>query len=53
MANDVTGLPAGIYRYEPKEHALALVAAAAVRDSVAAAARGPGEHRSTPRRSWR
>jgi SagB-type dehydrogenase family enzyme len=40
VANEVTGLPAGIYRYEPKEHALALVAAGPQRDSVAAAARG-------------
>ena len=39
VANDVTGLAAGIYRYEPKEHALAF-AYAGPRDSVAAAARG-------------
>ena len=48
VANDVTGLPAGIYRYEPKEHALALVAAGDQRDSMAAAASGqaPIEHAS-------
>ena len=40
VANDVTGLAAGIYRYEPKEHALALVTPGLQRDSVAAAARG-------------
>ena len=40
VAHEVAGLPAGIYRYEPKEHALALVAAGDARDSVAAAARG-------------
>jgi SagB-type dehydrogenase family enzyme len=40
VADDVTGLPAGIYRYEPKGHALALVAAGSQRDSLAAAARG-------------
>jgi SagB-type dehydrogenase family enzyme len=40
VANDVTGLPAGIYRYEPKEHALAPVTAGDQRDSMAAAARG-------------
>jgi SagB-type dehydrogenase family enzyme len=40
MAEDVTGLPAGIYRYEPKEHALARVTAGPQRDSLAAAARG-------------
>ena len=39
VANDVTGLPAGIYRYQPKEHALAPVAGG-TRDSVIAAARG-------------
>jgi SagB-type dehydrogenase family enzyme len=40
VADDVTGLPAGIYRYEPKEHALALVAAGPLRDSLAAATPG-------------
>jgi SagB-type dehydrogenase family enzyme len=40
VANDVTGLAAGIYRYEPKEHALALVTPGLQRDSMAAAARG-------------
>ena len=40
VAEDVTGLPAGIYRYEPKEHALALVAAGPQRDSLAAATPG-------------
>jgi SagB-type dehydrogenase family enzyme len=40
VANDVTGLPAGIYRYEPKEHALTPIVAGPQRDSVAAAARG-------------
>ena len=40
VANDVTGLRPGIYRYEPKEHALALVTAGEQRDSMAAAARG-------------
>jgi SagB-type dehydrogenase family enzyme len=40
VANDVTGLPAGIYRYQPKEHVLARVTAGPQRDSVAAAARG-------------
>ena len=40
VANDVTGLAAGIYRYEPKEHALALVTPGLQHDSVAAAARG-------------
>jgi SagB-type dehydrogenase family enzyme len=40
VAEEVTGLPAGIYRYEPKEHALALVTAGPQRDSMAAAARG-------------
>ena len=34
VANDVTGLPAGIYRYEPKEHALAPVSAGDQRDSL-------------------
>jgi SagB-type dehydrogenase family enzyme len=40
VADDVTGLPAGIYRYEPKEHALAMVAAGPQRDSLVAAAPG-------------
>lgn len=40
VANDVSGLPAGIYRYQPKEHALALITPGLQRDSVAAAARG-------------
>jgi SagB-type dehydrogenase family enzyme len=40
VAEEVTGLPAGIYRYEPKEHALTLVTAGPLRDSLAAAARG-------------
>ena len=40
VANDVTGLAPGIYRYEPKEHALALVTPGDPRASVAAAARG-------------
>lgn len=40
VANEVTGLPAGIYRYQPKEHALALLTPGLQRDSLAAAARG-------------
>jgi len=40
MADDVTGLPAGLYRYEPKEHALALVAAGPQRDSLVVATPG-------------
>jgi SagB-type dehydrogenase family enzyme len=40
VAEDVSGLPAGLYRYEPKEHALAPVATGSQRDSLAAAARG-------------
>ncbi len=40
VANDVTGLSAGIYRYEPTEHALALVTAGDPRGPLAAAARG-------------
>jgi SagB-type dehydrogenase family enzyme len=40
VADDVTGLPPGIYRYEPKEHALALVATGPLRDSLAAATPG-------------
>lgn len=40
MAEDVTGLPAGIYRYEPREHALALIAAGRQRDSFVAATPG-------------
>lgn len=39
VADDVTGLPAGIYRYEPSGHALALVLAGPQRDALAAAAR--------------
>jgi SagB-type dehydrogenase family enzyme len=39
VANDVKGLAPGIYRYAPKEHALAPVAGG-TRDSVVAAARG-------------
>jgi len=39
VANDVTGLAAGIYRYDPKEHALEPVAGG-TRDSVPSAARG-------------
>jgi SagB-type dehydrogenase family enzyme len=40
VANDVTGLAAGIYRYLPKEHALESVVSGSQRDSMAAAARG-------------
>jgi len=40
VAEEVAGLPAGIYRYEPKGHALARVTAGPQRDSLAAAARG-------------
>jgi SagB-type dehydrogenase family enzyme len=39
VANDVKGLAPGIYRYEPKDHALAPVAGG-TRDSVVSAARG-------------
>jgi len=40
VANDVTGLAPGIYRYVPQDHALALVAAGDHRATVAAAAMG-------------
>jgi SagB-type dehydrogenase family enzyme len=40
VAHEITGLPAGLYRYEPKEHVLTLVTPGAQRDSLAAAARG-------------
>jgi SagB-type dehydrogenase family enzyme len=39
VANDVKGLAPGIYRYEPKEHALVTVTTG-IRDSVVTAARG-------------
>jgi SagB-type dehydrogenase family enzyme len=40
VANEVTGLAPGLYRYVPKDHALALVAAGDHRASVTAAASG-------------
>jgi SagB-type dehydrogenase family enzyme len=40
VAADVTGLPTGIYRYEPKEHALTRVATGPQRDSLVVAAPG-------------
>jgi len=40
VANDVKGLAPGIYRYAPREHALALAAAGDHRAAVAAAAYG-------------
>jgi SagB-type dehydrogenase family enzyme len=40
LAGDVTGLPAGLYRYQPKEHALALVRDGDPRPALIAATPG-------------
>jgi SagB-type dehydrogenase family enzyme len=48
VANDVTGLPPGIYRYVPADHALAPVSAGDHRAAVAAAASGQKSIESAP-----
>jgi len=48
VANDVAGLPPGIYRYVPADHALALVSAGDHRAALSAAASGQKSIESAP-----